>query len=267
MALSDTEKKFLREAIYVASQGANPTLSTALRQLNEMVLDDTYPSWTNKAVIDSAIGRSPGYQAAWDSLLRELKDAPPVGGDVPTVPDPPEYFPENPESPASVNIEAIVAELARVYDVHIQPRKIGVGIEPDADNPAALHIGGRAIASINGISNISGTDGQNPDYRHSNIFCVCDNDGGMRGVQYGHWFNGQQIRNTTNRAMSIYAIFDSMGNTCINGDTGGAGQDFYIVRDVANKKVILAAYKPGWTIEVRETSPDQPYSAMDLRKL
>lgn len=160
-----------------------------------------------------------------------------------------------------------VVEILRTFDIHVRHGKLGVGIEPDDDNPAALHIGGRSIASINGISNIAGTDTQNPGERHSNIFCVCDNDGGMRGVQYGHWFNGQLIRNTTNRRMSIFALFDSMGDTCINDDVGGHGQDFYIVRDTANKRVILGGYKPGWTIEVRETSVGAPYSAMDVKKL
>jgi hypothetical protein len=182
-------------------------------------------------------------------------------------PPPPAPVTEVPVVHVPAEFAAQVLAVFRAFDIHVRQGKLGVGIEPDADNPAALHIGGRSIASINGVSNIAGSDTQNPGERHSNIFCVCDNDGGMRGIQYGHWFNGQVIRNTTNRRMSIFALFDSMGDTCINDDVGGHGQDFYIVRDTQNKKVILAGYKPGWTIEVRETSPGAPYSAMDEKKL
>jgi hypothetical protein len=122
MALNEQEKHFLREAIYVASIDANPTLATALKQLNEMVLDDTYPYWTNKAVIDSAIARSPGYMAAWDSLLRELKDAPPVGIENPTPePTPPE------ESYPHVPSDAVADEVREAL------RSMGVAFHPNGE--------------------------------------------------------------------------------------------------------------------------------------
>lgn len=264
----------LREALYLARQGAERNLDDALRILGEQLLDGTYIySIVGADVLREAESRAsavfPGaYAEAFSALREELKLAPDVSDNAPEVEDP--YVPPieipDPDVPDD-DFDAKVLRVLSKKGIFIQANKLGVGIVPDADNPAALHIGGAAIASINGVSNVAGTDGQNPGERHSNIFCVCDNDGGMRGIQYGHWFNGQVIRNTTNRRMSIFALFDSMGDNCINDDTGGRGQDFYIVREPERKRVIIGAYKPGWTIEVRETSEGAPYSAMDVRKL
>jgi hypothetical protein len=258
--LSPSEKLLLREAIYVARVGAPRDLDDALRILNEQVIDDTYPySLIGAQNIDLASSRSPGYEAAWDSLRRELKVAPPI--ESPSSPEPApheESYPHPPVvEPTADEFEAAVLEVLRKHGGQIlRGGKTGFGVEPVQDTEGYMTITG-------GIVGVSEGNFQNP-VRHENLLDICNSDGGFRAIQYGRWYNGKPVRNTTNRRMSIFALFDSTGNTCINDDASEPGQNIYIVRDPDSKTVTIAAYKPGWRVRIVESSS---YGAADIEKL
>jgi hypothetical protein len=282
MSLTKEESKLIREALGVATSVSNdPNLVAALRTLNTSLTD--FEQYDDDSYKYSLVGAEnireaeqladsvyPGaYTTAWAALRRELVAAPPVDKPEPPPPDvgnPDSPDVPHPEVPVGDFAAAVVQALAQ-YGIYVQPNKLGVGVVPRADAAAALQIGGAAVAGILGVSNVNRTDGQNPDYPHENMFVIADNDGGMRGVQYGRWFNGHPVRNTPNRRMSIFALFDSMGDTCINDDQSEPGQNIYIVRDPSSKTVTIAAYKPGWRIRVVETSSGAPYATQDVPKL
>lgn len=163
-------------------------------------------------------------------------------------------------SAGSVDVKAEFAAL----NIHVDTNRISIGSPIDYESQSPLQLGGNGVAAeIQGRSNTQGTDGQNPGEPHLNTFVVCDNDGGMRGRQYMKWFNGKKIRNTTNRPGSIFALFDSMGDTCISDDRWARGQFWYLVKGLT--RGFLSIYQPGVTLEIRETSVE--YSASDVQKL
>lgn len=147
------------------------------------------------------------------------------------------------------------------YDIHIAPGKLSIGWEVDDETQAPLQLGGRVAAEIQGRSNVNKTDGQNPNEPHINTLVVCDNDGGARLRQYMKWFNGK-VRNTTNRPGSIFAIFDSMGDTCISDDRWAVGQFWYWVK--SSTRGLFATYQPGVKIEIAESSS---YASIDQKRL
>lgn len=269
MSLTATEKHDLKEAIYVARQGAFESLDIALAQLNNEFINvdpDKAKDWVNQSVVDAAMGRAPGYPSAWDALLREMQIGKAERGSqsTPVTPEPVEHE-DSYETPAPPSVADVVAFRDAVLKVlreqggqHLSGGKTGFGVPPVQDHDGFMTITG-------GIVGVSEGNFQNP-VRHENLWDICNSDGGMRGLQYGRVFNGQWVRNTANRPLSIFALMDSMGDACLN-DSSGSGQALYFVKDPVNKKVIIACYKPGWTIEVRETSAAAPYSAQDVKKL
>ncbi len=162
--------------------------------------------------------------------------------------------------------EQVAAALAK-YGIHIAPNKIGVGMLPDPDDAAALHIGGDAAAVILGRSNTRRTDGQNPDEVHTNTFVVADNDGGMRWRQYLQWINGVKKRNTLNRRASVVAL-DSKGDLCGSheevGETRDGGQSWYI-RTIGSQFVDFVTYKLG--MRPRVLRSEAAYGAADTEML
>lgn len=185
--------------------------------------------------------------------------APPVS--VPSTPPPPV-----PSVPVSGDFAAQLVATLAAYDIHIVKGKIGVGMEPDPEDNAALHIGGRANAVILGVSNTGGTDGQNPGEVHKNTMVIADNDGGMRWRQYVQWTVNGKKRNTTNRRLSILAL-DSKGDLCKStqevGEDSDGGQTWYI-RSVG-PIVDFATYKVGGLIRILRSLAG--YGATDVQQL
>lgn len=122
---------------------------------------------------------------------------------------------------------------------------LALGGDPRPNSHAQIHIhGGLGAAHILGISNETGNDKQNPNEVHESEFVISDTDGGIRAIQYGRFFNGK-IRNTTNRPMSIFALFDSMGDTCVSDDRIPHGQIWYIVKRIGERFVDFCTYQVG----------------------
>lgn len=165
-------------------------------------------------------------------------------------------------APPQSDVKAALAE----YGIRIAANKIGVGVDIDAADPAALQIGGDAAAVVLGVSNTKGTDGQNPTEVHKNSLVVADNDGGMRFRQYLQWTSAGRVRNTTNRRASVFAL-DSQGDVCKStleiGAESDGGQSWYI-RTVGNV-VEICTYKVGAFVRILKSVSG--YGATDSAQL
>jgi hypothetical protein len=168
-------------------------------------------------------------------------------------------------NPAPVS-SSVVDQLAAL-GVYVQQNKLGVGIKPRDDSNAAITVGGVASASILGISNVAGTDGQNQNEVHMSDIVFSDNDGGVRARQYATWGPNGEVRNTLNRPFTCVALTDSEGDLCISDSRAPKGQIFYIIKDFDRKEVRLCAFQPGWKVTVESTSEGGIYGAPDVKQL
>lgn len=233
--------------------------------LGKAIQANTYMQWTdaNRAYIVSLLAAVPEDGAYWRWLVDQF--AAELGVSVISVNVAPVGTPTPAPAPTPVpvvtppdNMEAAVLAILAKNGVFLEGGKVGLGQSPVQDSDARLTIAGGQIVGTNAGNY------QNP-VSHENTLDICNSDGGIRFIQYGRFWNGQIIRNTLNRAMSVFAIFDSMGDTCISDSRIAKGQAFYIVKDIAQKVIRLCTYQTDYRIEVRESV--NVYGDIERRKL
>ncbi len=173
---------------------------------------------------------------------------------------------ESKPAPAPSQSVDVVAQLAAL-NIHARQGKLGIGMVPLDDASAQIQMEGDRGVSILGRSNTLGTDKQNPGEVHTHEIHVCDNDGGLRFLQYGFWGKDGFIRNTLNRRHSVVAL-DSMGDLCGShidvGATKDGGQSWYLITNMVEKFVRLCTFKAGWKIQVREASTQYAATETDV---